>query len=373
MNNLQDNIIANLIVMEHFEHEKRKKILMELKEEYFRHMNQEIFRELQKTPDIDLPTLVPRVEGSFAHITKILANHYFIANWKVAKEELVEEYKVYLSRVVGEKIKQPSGNIIQDISLIISQGMRLNVRDLGDLKEAKEMYDNTKDDIKIPTPLRALNLATGGMGPGQVWVVGAPSGMGKSYYALNQAVHSALQNYNVLFFSTELTKSENFRRAVLIFQDIMQVNDFEIAKEMIIDLDALKIYSEMRTAQEIIQECKRVKPDLVVIDHLHDLLTDGKDQYESIKETCSLLKDFTLEENTRTLLISQLSRAGYKGEGYNFLGSGKIEQIAHVAGLLSEEEGEKYFTVLKNRGGNRIKIPINIEFPAGIFSSKEMY
>lgn len=376
---IQENIIANLVQMYHFELGKRREILSKIEVDYFYlSWQKSIIKKLKQDPDIDLPLLCKTVEGAFYYITRILPYHFLIVNWKATIDELISDYQVYVGKQAAHEAldKKATGNIIERMASTLAHGLRVSIRDLGLLKEARKKYDESKDALYIPTPLSKLNSVSRGIGPGQVWVVGAGSGVGKSYYALNQAIHSALAGFKVLFFSTELSKEENFRRAVLIFQEMADIPDFEIAKDLILDMDNLRIYSDIRDVNGIESEVKRVRDDggvdLVVIDHIHDLDTQGMRQYEAISFICDNILRFTIELGIRTLVISQLNRGGYSDTtNFTFLGSGKIEQIAHVAAIIYSEDGNRYFAIIKNRSGSQIRFLVKFEFPAGLIFSPE--
>ena len=294
---------------------------------------------------------------AYRYFTTILPDYYVIGNWKTTLELLAEEYKVYLGEKMSMEVNRHKGqNILENLATLVAEGSKISVHDLGLISDARREYDASQQDIYLDTPLPKLNKLTRGLGTGQVWVIGAGSGLGKSYYAMNQAIYSGLKGYKVAFFSTELSKQENFRRAVLMFQGMVDgANDFDVAKDLILDMNNLRIYSEIRTIRGIENEVKRLVAeeglDLVVIDHLHQLdQSKDKKQYELIGEVCDSVLRFTLENKIRTLLISQLNRAGYGNtSNFSFLGSGAIEQIAHLAGVIYKEEDELYFAIMKNR------------------------
>ncbi len=78
--------------------------------------------------------------------------------------------------------------------------------------------ETAEDKLWVPTGITGLDKTLcGGMEPGQVGVVIAPTGVGKTNYMLNMAVHNAALGNDVLFVSLELHKKE-----ILLRQSVMQ-------------------------------------------------------------------------------------------------------------------------------------------------------
>jgi len=123
------------------------------------------------------------------------------------------------------------------------------------------------------------------------------------------------------------------------------------------------------TMGEIDYEVGILKPDIVIIDYLHRLHRNGKDEYHSLTNNMNEAQDITLRHNVPVVILSQLSRPG-AAEEYSrphmsdLRGSGAIEERAATILLLhrmydlDEQTGKRVktekgvFYIAKNADGD---------------------
>lgn len=96
-------------------------------------------------------------------------------------------------------------NFVEDYDLILDERKRLS-------EENKEL--GIEGLQGIPTLVPSLNKFTGGFMPGQFITVAARTGVGKSVFAVMQAIAAAEAGYSVMFFSLEMSHEEIVNRIV---------------------------------------------------------------------------------------------------------------------------------------------------------------
>lgn len=245
----------------------------------------------------------------------------------------------------------------------------------GSLKSAAAKWEEYKKKSSLVFVSDKMNKITHGLKPGQIWVVGGRTGSMKSYFALDSAMQQALSGKKVLFFSTELSAEENYRRLVGLYQYYGDIPDVDVASRALQEFDDLKLYTSINTTEEILNKIKAEnaisKVDMIVVDHLQEIDTGDK-EYESISKACVAFKNMAISLGISVILVSQLNRESQdKKHASVFHGSGKIEQIAHVAIVLEKLEDTALTTVnlsiRKNRGGQTGSFKFRVKFPEGVF------
>ena len=255
----------------------------------------------------------------------------------------------------------------------------------------------------IPTGFRLLDTVLTGMGRGDLIILAARPGMGKTSFALNIASNVAeQQRVPVAVFSLEMTKeqltnrilsakagidSHVFRTGALTAQDW---EDLALASEklhdapMYLDDTSGITIAEMKAKiRRINQDPSRPKIGLVIIDYLQ-LMTSGQRSENRVQEISGItrnLKIMAKELNVPIIALSQLSRAVEKQSGAggkrpqlsDLRDSGSIEQDADCVLFLYREayynsqrgEGEPEANaniaeciVAKNRHGETSTVPL---------------
>ena len=255
----------------------------------------------------------------------------------------------------------------------------------------------------IPTGFRLLDSVLTGMGRGDLIILAARPGMGKTSFALNIATNVAEQQHiPVAVFSLEMTKeqltnrilsakagidSHAFRTGALTQTDW---EDLAIASERLHDAPIFMDDTSGLTIPEMKAKIRRVNQDpsrpkigLIVIDYLQ-LMTTGKrteNRVQEISEITRNLKIMAKELSVPIIALSQLSRAVEKqGAGSahrpqlsDLRDSGSIEQDADCVLFLFREAyynnqkgedapaadaGVAECIVAKNRHGETSTVPL---------------
>jgi len=249
-----------------------------------------------------------------------------------------------------------------------------------------EWMETGDGDNRIALPYRDLDELLGGLKPGQMIVIGARPGMGKSVVGLDIARHAALKlGLPVYLASLEMSQRELLQRLIAAegainltrLQD-RTLTDAEWAKfsqvtarlaetrHLIIDdtpnvtIDRLRAELRKMTRSEV------GAPRLVVVDYLQLMRSpDGgrrtpENRQVEVSELSRNLKLLAREFNIPVVVLSQLNRAVEQRADRrpvisDLRESGSLEQDADAVLLLHRDDemrpGELEIIVGKNRNG----------------------
>lgn len=226
-------------------------------------------------------------------------------------------------------------------------------RDLGDIPGCSSGF--TK-----------LDRLTGGFQESDLIIIGARPSVGKTAFALNLALHHAIQDVSVIF-SLEMSKKQLLKRAACICEEISSVklrNPYRYFSEEdwskytnslrriagsqlhIFDkagMDVNYIYSKVRKLRKRYGDQARL---LVIIDYLQlidgDIKHKGNRQAE-ISEISRFLKKLARDLNVSVIALSQLSRGVEARQDKrpmlsDLRESGQIEQDADTIAFLYRDD-----------------------------------
>lgn len=211
-------------------------------------------------------------------------------------------------------------------------------------------------------------ILNGGWHRGQVVVLAARPGMGKTALSMHHAIHAARKGYGVLYASMEMVASELADRALSslgriylgnILSGKMTDEDWSgitaatgILHEIpfhILDKPGLNFYQLATFAR---RHKRKSGLDLLVIDYLQLMAGDQEEKRHSqIEEITRNLKTLAKELNIAVLLLSQLSRKTEdvrRPKLSHLRDSGSIEQDADVVLFIHREEVDVPETTWKN-------------------------
>jgi replicative DNA helicase len=236
----------------------------------------------------------------------------------------------------------------------------------------------------IATGFYELDKLTHGLHGGQLVILAARPGVGKSTLALDFARHAAIkQKQPVLFFSLEMSRAEIALRLLSAEADVRLQNmrggnvgqdEWKKLANVRGNLNDSPLFiddSANLTLVEIRAKCRRLASSLglklIVIDYIQ-LLTSGKkveSRQQEVSEFSRSLKLLAKELNVPVIAISQLNRnseqkSDKKPEISHLRESGSLEQDADVVILLHREDmgvkdspraGEADIILAKQRSG----------------------
>ncbi|MGL9687438.1 MAG: replicative DNA helicase [Candidatus Phytoplasma sp. TWB_XP] len=250
---------------------------------------------------------------------------------------------------------------------------------------------NKNNLVGVKTGFNNIDDLIGGFKPGQLNILAARTGMGKTAFMLNLAVNIAkvFQNipkkHNILIFSLEMT-SEELTKRLISCESQISIKKMEQQKltreeklqllqteEILAELNILIDDDRNNKIEEVKRKCRQLKfhqgIDIVFIDYLHLLRND---QFLNLNQAIGIitreLKKLAMELQIPIIALSQMNRATLMRESKipnlsDLRDSGSIEQDADMVMFLHREsyyEKDPFannvddftqFIVAKNRSG----------------------
>jgi replicative DNA helicase len=239
--------------------------------------------------------------------------------------------------------------------------------DLYTMKDgAKDLYDwlnkiHMRGGVLsgIPTGFADIDQRMNGLHGGEVIVVAARPGMGKTNFALNVAGNTARQGSKVFFSSMEMSKRELSARMAAHLNNMdygaLQAMDWDrfspALSAFIAGSDSLSIRIDDRASQTVERiriAAKKAKRqmgglDLIVIDYLQLIKGEGSSRYEQVTNISRDLKVMAKDMDVPVLCLAQINRASTDRTDKRPLmsdlrDSGAIEQDADAVIMLHRED-----------------------------------
>jgi KaiC/GvpD/RAD55 family RecA-like ATPase len=242
------------------------------------------------------------------------------------------------------------------------------LRTFGQSIEEAGGYESFWKSVEIeglPTPFEKLTRQLGGLRKGEVYVLAARTGQGKTSLALQFAISVLERKAAVLMFSMEMSHRDGFQRLAAIdarvdlshFRHLRRSGDVDVPDCLRYDaairaattkFTKLPFYVTTKTAvtpEFLTLESKRMKArasiGMVIVDHMQLMATTGKlkSDYEKFTAISRSTKEIAVELDVPLLLVSQVSRANSADkrtelELSDIRGSGAIEEDAAGIFLL---------------------------------------
>jgi len=243
----------------------------------------------------------------------------------------------------------------------------------------------------VPTGFRELDDLTNGLHPGQLIIVGARPGIGKSTLALDFARTATVKHHlPTIFFSLEMGRSEIATRLLSAESSIpmhilrkgnMDERDWTRLASVRGEIGDAPLYiddSPNMTLVEIRAKCRRLSQrvglKMVIVDYLQ-LMTSGKkveSRQQEVSEFSRAFKLLAKELQVPIIALAQLNRgpeqrADKKPALSDLRESGSLEQDADIVILLHREAayerdhpraGEADLIVAKHRNGRTDDIAV---------------
>lgn len=292
-----------------------------------------------------------------------------------------------------------------------SAGVEIRDCILGQFEYLQNILEG-KVEVGIPSGYAQLDAYTGGMKPGEMFVLAARPSIGKTSIALNIIRNIVMQNsanrrFKVAFFSLEMTAEQITRRLLCteagISENAFWNKTFQ-PSDMVRLTQAISAYRDARlyidptgglTVAELRAKARRLHRtldadgnpgiDMVVIDYLQLMHADVKGSDGRQNEVAAIssgIKALAKDLGIPVLVLAQLNREIEKGAGASsrpklshLRESGAIEQDADIVTFLhrdrdqakeinsADQSVEAELIVEKNRNGKTGIVKLNF-FPA---------
>lgn len=358
---------------------------------FYSDANKKIFLALQelyksRTP-IDITTIKNELDkqknlqavGGIEYISEVIDSVATVANLdyyiKIVKEKALRRKLIDTATEIISDTYEEDGNITtlfdtaeKNILNVIKARQTSEFRPISDvLRTAQEQLENmakNKSAITgLPTGFYDLDKSTAGLHEGELIIIAARPGMGKTAFALNVATNAAFQTDKaVAIFNLEMSAEQLVNRMISsvgqiegekLKTGIMNNNDWKKYNEAISQLADTNIYIEDNagiTAPEIKAKCRRLANSekglgLVVIDYLQLVTTGGRTESRQVEvsDISRSFKTLAMELKVPVIALAQLSRNAERSETKqprlaDLRESGSIEQDADIVLFINRAD-----------------------------------
>ncbi|MBZ0306040.1 MAG: AAA family ATPase, partial [Anaerolineae bacterium] len=231
---------------------------------------------------------------------------------------------------INEVIDKAEGALFR----VTEQGARKDVvslqQALSDYYDRIEnLYNNQDEKLGVPSGFNALDNLLGGFQKGDLIIIAARPGVGKTSLMLNMAMHASRTKARVAVFSLEMSNEQLIQRLVATETRINQQklrlgqlteHEWNLFVEATGSLGSLKMFLDDTPALSVMQlrtKCRRLYResglDLVIVDYLQLMTTGGRldstNRVQEISHISRNLKEIAREINVPIVAGAQLSRA----------------------------------------------------------------
>lgn len=307
------------------------------------------------------------------------------------------------------------GRVIEDIDTAIrklledsSSSELIDMRQ--SLRETVELIQNRMEaggEIPgISTGFETLDLMTNGLQPGQLWVIGARPGVGKTALGFQLAKTCARGGNPVLFCSAEMEHYELSGRAISsesgveglrLLRGDLSKEDFGKISTSLAKLSTLPIHILDRAGMSIAdvriaarRSTREQGVEVIIVDYLQLLQEESgsRSREDAVRRLSNGLKNLAKELGVCIIALAQLNRRSAKNTSSDppnlsdLRDSGSIEQDANVVLLLhrkvqaDESPGDVVDVdciVAKCRGGQIGNISMEYHSPTTHFVEREYF
>ena len=357
----------------------------------------EIYREIVKMYDIGQPanlvTIAQAVESESytrQYIGQILKECALLpltsAELKSYGNSIVKDYKAETLRKILSQTQVSAAGVEYQIADLIQELESLKRSEKSKSKKLstivgdyEDQYFREKKEAKLYTGFSKLDDITGGLEGGDVIVIGARPGVGKSAFTSQIILEMAKAGKRIGFYNLEMSEKQVYerllsnqsgirlnriRRAIQFLGD--EKERFDKANRTLEEMDIL-VSSGTKSVFEIRNECRHQELDCIIIDYLQLVRADTRYQSRAseVGAISKAIKALAMELNVPIIALSQLNRTSEMRETKEptmgeLREAGDIEQDASIIILLwnldNEDKTRKGLKVDKNRQGELGKI-----------------
>ena len=250
----------------------------------------------------------------------------------------------------------------------------------------------------LSTGIAGVDTLFGGFHPGELSIITAPTGTGKSHFAMQIARKSCESGRHILFASGEMLAEHLMKRVVASRSPIQYVKMRAPSLMTMYDRNELPVI-----AMEQCKVCRVLDGDLslrriraairllkgavggLIVDYDELVEVRGKDEWEQQRILVRALKSLAMESGIPVILVSQLNKTAGGRQNHNETPSlqklyGSSSKAKHASSVLyvdrpfvqdlQTDEAEAHIYVLKSRDGRMGKV--DCLFDVKTFNFKEM-
>lgn len=353
-----------------------------------------VYLEFQRGYDnrynVDLVIITQKMAGEnipedvvLEEMKKCLASVPCSAYVKDYAAVIVSEYKARkLQDVLNKTSPSPNGIELQIGELInkleaLQESKSAHSMTLPEIVRAcRDKYFVDNEEEKVYTGFPKLDDLLGGLEGGDMIVIGARPGVGKSALVTQITSNLAKQGKRIGFYNLEMKEKQVYERFVVSESGIGltrlrrakrflgdEKERFDRANEVLEKQENIVITTGSKSISEIRTEARHMKYDIIIIDYLQLLKADTTYRGNRTAEVGAIskaIKALAMELNIPVIALSQINRVSEMKETKEptmaeLREAGDIEQDASVIILMwnlsQEERSKKGCKVEKQRQG----------------------
>lgn len=282
-----------------------------------------------------------------------------------------------------ESVDQQAGELINDLEALLD-GRESQSKTLAEIaRENKDRYFKDNEASRIYIGFPGLDDILGGLEGGDMIVIGARPGVGKSAFVTQVTTSLARSGKRVGFYNLEMQEKQIYerfvvaesgigltrlRRAVRFLGD--EEERFCRANEVLEKEDRIVITTGSKAMSEIRSESRHMGYDVIVIDYLQLLRADKTyrgNRYAEVGAISKAIKALAMELSIPVIALSQLNRVSEARDTKEptmseLREAGDIEQDASVILLMwnlsRNDPSRKGIKVEKQRQGRTGKLTL---------------
>ena len=233
-----------------------------------------------------------------------------------------------------------------------------------------------REDERMYIGFSKLDDLLGGLEGGDMIVIGARPGVGKSALVTQITSNMAARGKRIGFYNLEMQEKQVYERFIVAQSGIRltrlrrakkflgdEKERFDRANEELMKRDSIVITTGSKAMSEIRSESRHMGYDIIIIDYLQLLKADKSyrgNRYAEVGSISKAIKALAMELNIPIIALSQLNRVSEARETKEptmaeLREAGDIEQDASVIMLLwnisQDDNSKKGCKVEKNRQG----------------------
>lgn len=370
--------IYNMISPEMFESELLSRIYLEFLRGHDNHYEVNIATIIQNVCSDKCPDFVVQSE-----LKKCITDTLTSATIKHYAKLLLDDYKTrQFKRLIGRIVPTASTVDTQIAEMIrelesLQEGDYVKSKTLPEIvEENKDKYFCDREEEHMYVGFPKLDDLLGGLEGGDMIVIGARPGVGKSALVTQITSNMAASGKRIGFYNLEMQEKQVYERFVVAQSGIGltrlrrakkflgdEKERFDRANEELMKRDSIVITTGSKAMSEIRSESRHMGYDIIIIDYLQLLKADKLyrgNRYAEVGAISKAIKALAMELNIPIIALSQLNRVSEARETKEptmaeLREAGDIEQDASVIMLLwnvsQEDNSRKGCKVEKNRQG----------------------
>ena len=301
---------------------------------------------------------------------------------------IVSHYKTGALNAILDRLEVKDACVDEQIENLIADLEGLRGGETNGGKTVAEITNEYRDDYFKDTDKSIICLGeeeidnmTGGFQGGDMVLLGARPGCGKSALATQWADKLAREGLKVGYYNLEMQERSVYERFIAAKSGIeitrlrfakAYLNDEETryrrAVEELSKQENLTLFTGAKKVSEIRADVRKMKFDIVILDYLQLIICDTKYQGNrtaEVGEVSRQMKQLAMDYNIPLLCLTQLNRLSESRQGKEpFLSdlreSGSLEQDASIVFLLygsdDNDRTRKTLKIEKSRNGSLGKV-----------------